>query len=943
MPAGQTVRVALDSLDGGGANELYVRRGALPSSIQFDAAFPGGLQPSQTATIPTTTAGTYYVLVRSQGGPATSQLTLQATSLPFAISGVTPDEAGAGRYATVSVSGAMFSPQATVKLIRPQFGEFVPVNYQVVDATRIVAVFDLRTAPLGLYDLQVANPDGTTAVVPYRLLVADAQPLDATVGLGGPDLIIISKAGVPNATYAVSLLSLTNVDAPYVFLQFGVPRLPNNTLIPGERLLFQSNLAGAPNVDGVPWADLNSTLNLNGVLTASGFAHDFTAKSFGSLTFNVEIYPELKRLLKENPQFLQQLSDYDLASLQFDYYIFAAATPMTSAEYVAYQTTRAADLRARILSDAAAPQALVAAATDAGQFTSFYLAALQQAGELRPEDTPPAARAGAAFDSNVAVMVAGLLANDTGTQLVQNSVDNLAGFFDLIRKWAGHTPDAYGGSSPPARTAYDLSLSSATRFEAFTIHVKVDGDLFSGDSATGGGAATTPEVNLGSLFNAAGSSSPGVSLTGPSGFGPLNFVPAGYDLPYFINYAQSPTATAPVRELRIVQQLDPSLDERSFQLGPIRLGDLTLPIPSGRGAFSGEFDFVADRGYILQVVAGVDVVERVANWTIRAIDADTGNVTDLPNVGLVKPGQTGQVSYTIQATPQAQTGATIAAQARVFADNGAPIDTNRITAILDAQAPVTTLNVTNDSNGNYTLQWSAVDDAQGSGVRDFATFVSFDGRIYSPIALRTTDTRASYSAPAGTTPSFLVLATDQAGNVEAAPDGLSLPIYNSGVNLGALPLAPPVELAAAANRAAAFRAGGQPAVCPGAGRCARCAAIRPVAELRECHGSFCRGFVRDGNPGFRRGDWLGRRCPWSRWTRLGQRWRGPKRALRFRTRRWSGERAVGAARYAGLLARVRPGQPALGDQRRWATVVVGFANRRGPRTVRQWHHPGSGR
>ena len=51
-------------------------------------------------------------------------------------------------------------------------------------------------------------------------------------------------------------------DAMKRMIQFGVPRLPNSTLIPGERLLFQSNLAGAPNVDGVPWADLNSTLNL---------------------------------------------------------------------------------------------------------------------------------------------------------------------------------------------------------------------------------------------------------------------------------------------------------------------------------------------------------------------------------------------------------------------------------------------------------------------------------------------------------------------------------------------------------------------------------------------------------------------------------------------------------------------------------------------------------
>ena len=230
VPADQTVLVSLQSLSGGGANELYVRRGALPNSILFDAAFPGGLQSDQTAIIPTTIAGTYYVLVRSQGGAALSQIRLTAQALPFGISGVTPDEVGAGRYATVTITGAQFSPQATVKLIRPQFGEFVPVNYSVVDATRIVAVFDLRNAPLGLYDLQVANPNGAIAILPYRFMVSPARPLDATVGLGGPDEILLSKAGFPNATYFFSLLSQTNdhKNAVAAFLEKKTPVFHGN-------------------------------------------------------------------------------------------------------------------------------------------------------------------------------------------------------------------------------------------------------------------------------------------------------------------------------------------------------------------------------------------------------------------------------------------------------------------------------------------------------------------------------------------------------------------------------------------------------------------------------------------------------------------------------------------------------------------------------------------
>jgi len=89
-----------------------------------------------------------------------------------------PDAGGDGRYVTMTITGAKFSDQAIVKLVRPQLAEFEPVNYRVESAAKIVAVFDLQDAPRGLYDVEVINPDGTVAVLPYRYLVEAAKPLD---------------------------------------------------------------------------------------------------------------------------------------------------------------------------------------------------------------------------------------------------------------------------------------------------------------------------------------------------------------------------------------------------------------------------------------------------------------------------------------------------------------------------------------------------------------------------------------------------------------------------------------------------------------------------------------------------------------------------------------------------------------------------------------------
>src|SRR5262249_15379921 len=171
----QTLRVSLTTPAGNAANEVFVRHGDVPTGVAYDAAYEGPLQPNQTAVVPSAKPGVYYILVRGHSEPAgNTPVALLADVLPFAITDVTPDRGGDGRYVTTTVRGAQSDPRAIVKLVRPGFAEYEPVRYQVVDSTRIIAIFDLREAPHGLYDLKVINPDGRTAVVPYRYLVERA-------------------------------------------------------------------------------------------------------------------------------------------------------------------------------------------------------------------------------------------------------------------------------------------------------------------------------------------------------------------------------------------------------------------------------------------------------------------------------------------------------------------------------------------------------------------------------------------------------------------------------------------------------------------------------------------------------------------------------------------------------------------------------------------------
>src|SRR5690606_2965441 len=241
-------------------------------------------------------------------------------------------------------------------------------------------------------------------------------------------------------------------------------------------------------------------------------------------------------------------------------------------------------------------------------------------------------------------------------------------------------------------------------------------------------------------------------------------------------------------ELRLIQELDTDLDARSVHLGAIRFGDLNLGIPQGRAAYSAEYDLSDERGYVLQVSGGIDIVTGIATWVFRAIDADTGLLVETPGVGLLRAGETGELSYTVRAMPTAETGATLEGRARVIFGTSAPLETNAVSATLDAGAPTTALTVQPSGNNVHLLNWAATDDVGGSGIREYTVYVSLDGRNYSVLLLRTTDTTHTYIGPAGSTPKFLVLAADNAGNLEASPAGVNLSRFPPAINLGELPL-----------------------------------------------------------------------------------------------------------------------------------------------------------
>jgi hypothetical protein len=265
VPQDQTLRVTLQAGDNTSANEIFLRHDQVPSSAAFDATYSGPLSSSLSALVPSTEPGTYYLLVRNFNAPAGgANITLLAELLPLIITDVFTDTGGDSRHVTTTIRGAQFHEDAIVKLVRPGIAEYEPLVWEVVDSSKIIATFDFTDAPHGLYDLKVINPDGSTAILPYRFLIERAIEPEVTIGIGGPRVILAGD----QATYSIALQGISNLDAPYTYFEVGVPQLLFNPIVYGLPYLEMfTNVRGTPegaegsaNAD-VPWVEMESITN----------------------------------------------------------------------------------------------------------------------------------------------------------------------------------------------------------------------------------------------------------------------------------------------------------------------------------------------------------------------------------------------------------------------------------------------------------------------------------------------------------------------------------------------------------------------------------------------------------------------------------------------------------------------------------------------------------
>ncbi len=142
---------------------------------------------------------------------------------------------------------------------------------------------------------------------------------------------------------------------------------------PYPHLAMTTNLVAGtnPDVADVPWASLDPVVDSDGEDLATAYAMDFADRSSLGESLLVQTYPDgIPPTAADNPP----------SDTAFQFAIMAAATTLTTAEFIAQQTGYAATLRAAILEDPTASPSLQVIAADPTSWTDLYLAALDAGG-----------------------------------------------------------------------------------------------------------------------------------------------------------------------------------------------------------------------------------------------------------------------------------------------------------------------------------------------------------------------------------------------------------------------------------------------------------------------------------------------------------------------------------------------------------------------------------
>lgn len=628
----------------------------------------------------------------------------------FQVYSITPDVGGDSGIVSVNISGRLIEDGVTVSLESGAGTISTQAPAVTKSGTIISTSFDLTGQVLGVYDVVVTNPNGSSDTIKEGFTIEEGRPAKLWMEVLGRDLV---RAGNP-MFYQIQYGNSGNVD--WDGLAFITIQIPQE--LGAGRIEFDNQLVRSFD-PATGKTNLGSQMFLPNAITlpivSPGPAPHVINVRFNAGQPGVDVNMEMK--LFEIP-----------------------STNLTMAEsvYLLYQA-KAFELGIPFPDlDELFKQAMLKALNDTikellKQFT------IEIAVEVSLADYPELLREAvkSALDTIESTYSAASQAYRAVWTLM-NEPDNWEFFESALQanfQSLGNIPDIPG--LPPGSTPLPISESPQ-----YSQRVRVVGSIDPNDKI------------------------------GPAGYGEDRHISGAQPLTYILYFENLESATAPALEVVVSDRLDPELFLlNTLSFGRIEFGDRQLIPPPGLRQFSTLVDLRPQNDLLVRVNLNLNTVTGQLTARLTGVDPDTGEFPDDPLAGFLPPNVNspegeGSVAFTVYPRTTLLTGTLIPNRASIIFDLNAPIFTPEWSNTIDNDRPLSTLNL--DSSANRTqIELSLAASDVGSGLFRTTIFASENDGPFSPwLVTAATDTVAVFQADPSINYSFYSEARDNAGNIQ---------------------------------------------------------------------------------------------------------------------------------------------------------------------------------
>ncbi len=275
---------------------------------------------------------------------------------------------------------------------------------------------------------------------------------------------------------------------------------------------------------------------------------------------------------------------------------------------------------------------------------------------------------------------------------------------------------------------------------------------------------------------------------GPQGTNASPYVRSDKPYSYMVSFENDSTATAPAQRVIITDTLDKSVfDLSTFKAVGFGFGDTTYQFKKSDGD-TVNIDLRPDKQAIVQVYYQLDKNSGILTWTFQTLDPNTYQPVEGVYDGFLPPDKKspegeGNILYSISPLAGLTEGTEIKNSANIVFDWNNAIPTDTWKNVTDNIAPESAVEALPEYevDKDFTVKWNGSD--AGSGIFSYTVFVSENDSAYYPWITDTHDTSAVFSGDAGVTYKFYTVASDSAGNKEAAPGSYDAKTRVSGTGI----------------------------------------------------------------------------------------------------------------------------------------------------------------